>query len=360
MKGEKPKKRYINLLLFAGVLLLTLLASEITVRLVWSRYNPLGREMGGIVHNDTLGWTGKPGSTTVQDEPGRKYIVSHNRWGFRDSEWLREEEIKGKTKILFIGNSYTAGNGIAQDSRVSEIITKLDTTFISYNLGMAGFSTDQELLTLRKFGPMIKPRVVVLFFCFNDIIFNKTKFLRAVPKPHFIVNADGSLTLENVPVPQMPKRNPVWQWIKKHSALTQLIVTVMERRAFEEQVKQQTPTSRQGISAEKDITYYLLKAILDECEHLEAQLILFNTPSNRDATKKSPATPRGIQQIMRWCSELGITAVDLFPVFHRDFTEHGEDLYIWDCMHWNERGHRLVAQELLKMLKSEEGLKSHD
>jgi lysophospholipase L1-like esterase len=223
---------------------------------------------------------------------------------------------------------------------------------------MAGYSTDQELLTLRKFGPKIKPNIVVLFFCFNDLAYNDSKFGHRVPKPRFIVNVDSSLTLDNVPVPQRPKQNLIVLWIKKNSALAQLVITNIQRRAFEKQTERAVSTGRNGMDTEKDITYYLLKGIRDECERLEAKLIFFNTPANRDDTERSPVTPRGIQQILRWCSDLEITAVDLFPIFHKDFKENGDDLYIWDGMHWNENGHQLVGQELLKILKSKAESKS--
>ncbi len=99
------------------------------------------------------------------------------------------------------------------------------------------------------------------------------------------------------------------------------------------------------------MTYYLLKELRDECNQQNARLTIFTTPSNHHWTATREDTPVEIQRVLDWCSELGINAVDLFPLFYRNFQENAETLYLPEKMHWNERGNRVVADVLIESLR---------
>ena len=90
-----------------------------------------------------------------------------NSLGFRDAE-LKEKDLT-KKKIIFIGDSFTAGHGLKKTSqRFSDIAGKqLKDKYEFFNLGVNGADTDDEYKTLLNFSE--KPDVLVLQYFFNDI-----------------------------------------------------------------------------------------------------------------------------------------------------------------------------------------------
>jgi lysophospholipase L1-like esterase len=46
-----------------------------------------------------------------------------------------------------------------------------------------------------------------------------------------------------------------------------------------------------------------------------------------------------------------LPALDLYPVMSAYEQEHGVQLYYADGVHWNEKGHRLIADDLKKVIE---------
>src|SRR6266852_5611185 len=66
--------------------------------------------------------------------------------------------------------------------------------------GTSGYSTDQEYLFYRTEGVRYSPRVVVLFFYYNDVLYNDRDRFAGQPKP-LLADQGGRLQLVNDPVP---------------------------------------------------------------------------------------------------------------------------------------------------------------
>jgi GDSL-like Lipase/Acylhydrolase family len=87
--------------------------------------------------------------------------------GYRDSP---KNDTTGKKKIIFMGDSFTAGHGLNDvNERFSDqVAQKLGADkFVAYNLGISGSDTRDEFKRLQKFG--IKPDVLVLQYFLNDV-----------------------------------------------------------------------------------------------------------------------------------------------------------------------------------------------
>lgn len=358
-----------NLLLLFVVLIICLIAAEIALRIGWRGFSP---NPGNIImaYDDTLGWAGKANKDLTLSEGGIEVPCVTNRWGFRDDQPLSVGETEGKRRLMFLGDSFIMGTGLPKEVRVSELLESRYETLISYNFGIFGYSTDQELLVLKKYGPAVRPHDVLLFFCANDLIYNDSDLGHRVPKSHFRVDDDGSLTLGNVPVPKLLEPNPVLKWAEDHLAIAQIVSKVSAQLAFRHESGRRRPTGRDlglegaetreadldslllfsSTSNISDLTYYLLREVKSECERLGARLLLFTTPSNHHWTVTRDETPAEIQRVLNWCDDLGIEAVNLFPAFYRDYAEHGEILYLPDKMHWNERGNQVAAEVIYSLL----------
>ncbi|MEM3127233.1 MAG: SGNH/GDSL hydrolase family protein [Candidatus Woesearchaeota archaeon] len=107
------------------------------------------------------------------ESPGREKFmksISYNSDGFRDYEFLVE---KNNPRIIVLGDSFTFGVGIENfsDTFPKKSEAKFAANNISvevYNLGIQGYSTFDQLETLRSKGMKYDPDLVVVGFFLND------------------------------------------------------------------------------------------------------------------------------------------------------------------------------------------------
>ena len=136
------------------------------------------------------------------------YYVRTNSEGFRsDSEFERNRP--NRPRVLFFGDSVTAGDGCGNEERFSELVGEaLDAEV--YNYGLSGSGTDQQLLIYEHFARDVEADLIVLCVSVENIERIKVAYREAidratgrnllVPKPYFTLNGDD-LVLQHVPVP---------------------------------------------------------------------------------------------------------------------------------------------------------------
>jgi lysophospholipase L1-like esterase len=95
-----------------------------------------------------------------------KYWHPINQLGYHDKEI---DSVSTKKKMLFIGDSFTAGHGLKSvDERFSDIVgNKLSQEYNVFNLGMSGADTRDEAKRLKDFP--VRPDVIVLQYFPNDV-----------------------------------------------------------------------------------------------------------------------------------------------------------------------------------------------
>jgi hypothetical protein len=349
-----------NLILLSVTAILCLMAGEISFRVI--RPDLLrGSHMPTIMTpDDTLGWRGIA-SSVKQHRVGNTVVeIRTNDLGFRDDPFPKPGNPKGKKRIMFLGDSFCWGLGTEKNDRISEAFDRLDSTFESFNLGIYGYSTDQELLSLKMYGPRIQPDEVVLLFCLNDLVYNNSNLGHRMPKPLYHKNEDGSLTLGNVPVPRQRPDSALNKWLLRHSALYMAYSRargMIEAKMGLKKVTRSEDATRAGQGRRKgegasigvELTPYLLAEMRDECHRLGAKLTVIVVPSSQEWTENHSEAPKEATQVDQWCKEQNIQVLDLFPDFHQRYKETGENLYVADFedqMHWNANGHHLAARIL--------------
>jgi carbamoyltransferase len=136
------------------------------------------------------------------------YYVETNSQGFRSClEFCKERD--HRPRILFFGDSYTAGDGCDNNDRFSELVGQaLDAEV--YNYGLSGSGTDQQLLIFEQFARGVQADLIVLCIVVENIERIKVGYRESidrvsgnrilVPKPYFTLEA-GDLRLNQVPVP---------------------------------------------------------------------------------------------------------------------------------------------------------------
>jgi hypothetical protein len=156
-------------------------------------------------HDPLLGWRKKAGATATFTTPEYKTEVHINRHGLRDKE--REYDVApGTLRILALGDSFVEGYTVALEQTVTQALERSLTgrgrAAEVLNGGTTAYSTDQEYLFYQSEGRRYSPRIVLLFFYYNDVLYNARAGYRRpkLDKPVFLVE-DGHLLLRNVPVP---------------------------------------------------------------------------------------------------------------------------------------------------------------
>jgi carbamoyltransferase len=173
----------------------------------------------------------------LPSERGGFFVVTNSQ-GFRsDVEFV--EPRSGRQRILFFGDSFTAGDGCENRERFSDLVgASLGAEVYSY--AVSGTGTDQQLLLYEKFARKVPADLIVLCVyveniervkvAFREGIDRFTKRRVLVPKPYFTLEG-GKLALHHVPVPlERPeadtveatrfqsgdvKDNPIQKWIYK-------------------------------------------------------------------------------------------------------------------------------------------------
>jgi hypothetical protein len=153
-----------------------------------------------------LGWRKRPlGSATYRR---REFTVdvAMNRLGLRDVE--RDYGASpGVTRVLALGDSFVEGYAVPLPQTVSQVLEgslRRDGRRVDVvNGGTSGYSTDQEYLFYETEGVRYAPRVVLLFFYYNDVLYNDRDRFARQPKPLF-ADHDGRLELASRPLPTAP------------------------------------------------------------------------------------------------------------------------------------------------------------
>ncbi len=151
------------------------------------------------------------------NEPGNvfektSYVIQTNSAGFR-CEHEPGVECGETIKVLFIGCSFTAGDGVSNKRRFTDLLEKKDRSLKIHNCALSATGSDQQYLVHRDMGPVIDPDVLVVSpyaGCLGRNLFphkisydNFSGGLTRQPKPFFTIDENDRLTLQNIPVPKV-------------------------------------------------------------------------------------------------------------------------------------------------------------
>jgi carbamoyltransferase len=137
------------------------------------------------------------------------YYVRTNADGFRsDVPFVRERG--DSPRIVFLGDSVTAGDGVSNHERFSDLVGQAFGAEV-YNYGLSGSGTDQQLLIYERYAREVEADLIVLCVFIENIerikashretILGSSGDRVMVPKPYFELDENGELDLHHVPVP---------------------------------------------------------------------------------------------------------------------------------------------------------------
>jgi hypothetical protein len=301
-------------------------------------------------HDPALGWFHLPGQTGRFFREEFTHHVTINRMGFRDVERDLEAAGDGRPiRVVVLGDSFAWGHGVQDE----EIFTRLLEGHLPgmeiWNLAVSAYSTDQELLLLREWGPRIRPDLVLVMVSRNDFTGNVATRYDPYFKPRFM-ESSGALTLTGVPVPPPGLLSRVAIKLRSWSAFFNGLWLLAG-----------DPGRAPGVAGGWEAQAPLMGAILDgfweETGALGADLALGIVPSVAHVYYPEVHRPeaRGDAMLEEWGEARGVVVLDLVPAFRKAFQETGERYHYRRDKHWNAGGHRLAAETLAALL-GEKGL----
>jgi lysophospholipase L1-like esterase len=161
-------------------------------------------------YHPRIGFTYMPSTRLrVQGATGG-YLLRTNRAGFRsDREFAEARDPRTSLRALLFGDSQTAGDGIQNSYRYSELLESALPGLEIYNYAVSGSGTDQQLLTYEE-NRAVDHDLVVIALYVENIRRLSYRILQSRdvsgewsfrPKPYYEL-VDGEPVLHNVPVPK--------------------------------------------------------------------------------------------------------------------------------------------------------------
>ena len=387
------RQRLAPLLLVVASILLTLLALEAGFRLL-RRGRGGGKEEAEILryteYDPILGWRKAPGARVVYHRREYTVEVAVNSRGLRDPERSYEAP-SGTMRLLALGDSFIEGYTVALPKTVTQVLES-SLAFAGspaevINAGTAGYSTDQELLFYLTEGHRYSPRIVLLFFHYNDVIYNDRQDYFGIPKPVFEMGGERPC-VHHLPVkerspgaagspatedePEGPSALREWirerMWYgapKAYNAVARLglwppmprMSTRLELRVYE----------RRGVAQVEDAwakTAAILGEVARATQARGARLLVIHVPSRMEVDDQTWRLSRQLygwdeagwdrgrvaQRLKEVGAQAGIPVLDLTEPLRRASEGWGDKPYFTYDGHWAALGHRIAAEEVQRYL----------
>lgn len=279
------------------------------------------------------GWSNTPGREVRFQRVDFDTKVTINADGFRGPMLpARAAADSAHTRIVVLGDSYVFGHGVEDDEiftvRLESLLPAVDVA----NLGVTGYSTDQELLLLQDRAFDYDPDVVMLFACSNDLLDNgRDTAWGLYQKPRFILAPSGALALESPTVREgVPWRMKLRREIRRHFVLYDLLAQRVQSWSGSLEVPEG------AVQDASHLTRALIRRCAEVCRERDARFLLVVLPGWSDPDIFADLPPAGLG-----------ARLELAQPFESRQRAHPDSTLVFEHdPHWNERGHRLVAELL--------------
>lgn len=339
----KSRAILINLFLIVISTLFALFLSEIALRLMGWKPLYVSPERDRFWKYDSLlGWAHEPGQEGIFETPQFRTLVRINENGLRDRKhsYERQNDIQ---RILVLGDSFAWGYGVEESERFSQLLERsLDVEVI--NAGVSGYSTDQELLWYKSEGIKYETDLVILVLTGNDVGDNDRQLVNTIYyKPKFVLE-DGQLVPKGYPVPKTSSQGRFIYSISQRSALAYFLVQrYFDLLSLYSKMKVNSDHANSpgsGISAKSE-PFQLTIALLDEMRNVaklrKAKFMIVATDRWWDSTSRETYT-----DFINTVRTEGFLVLDVESMTGFD----PEVMLIPDDSHWNQAGHKFVAEEI--------------
>lgn len=324
------------------------------------------------------------------------YFNSH---GFRDKERSYRKS-ENTFRILVLGDSQVEALQVALENSFPAILEKMlnevssGQRFEVLNLGQSGFSTADEYMRYLNFGVEYSPDLVLLAVTTANDIQDNSKYLSwESPRFYFVFDENDELVLDSSSFDAYAKSltfpKQLFLMLKRHSYLANLISerlyllqSELRKEQFEARAEKASGDKENTTLSEFSelniylpnlsppwqdafkITRGLFRRFRDSVEERGEKFALITLsnaeqihPKEAERLNKEYGHAFDYEQPNRligaFAKEDKITLLQLMPAFRQYHLETGQYLHGFGAGiigHWNEKGHRLAAEEIYKFL----------
>jgi lysophospholipase L1-like esterase len=326
--------------------------------------------------DDRVGWTYRRGARVFVFNRGREFahFVTFNRDGWRDRA-LESGADPGAFRVVLMGDSFGAGLQVPAEETFGRVLeTRLNADATSgprievWNASVDGFGTGQVLRLFEERVASLEPRLVFLgLFLLNDLSdnvfeaggYNHHLALRC-GRPYYQLTPTGELVEQDAGAPLRQRPGSRLDRLLRRSALYANFFPAAGRSgASFEDWDVITGANPAHVAAAWQLTQALVSDLDRKVSQGGGKLVLLLLPSVEEASV-GPASDsaaaadrerldRAHALSLAFVRESGIAHVDLYQAL-RGAIGGGERPYFSGDMHWNTRGHALVAETLTTWL----------
>lgn len=285
-------------------LAIALVAGEVAWRVVRTRTYGPATNPDFVLFDARHGWRYRPGARVRHATPDFDVDIRIDEAGRR----VGLPPTSPRPAIVFVGDSMTFGWGVRGEEAFPSLVgAALGGT--AWNLGVAGFGSDQELLRLRADGLPLRPDAVVVAYTANDVedVLASRRYGRT--KPRFDV-VDDALVL----------RPPAAGFVERHSSFYRSLVYFAGMRLA-------VPLDDEATGRGRDLVRRLLATMAAETHAAGSRFLL--------VVEDAP-----------WLADLP-GAIDVGPAL----AASAEPVVFASDPHWNAAGHRAVAGAVTAALR---------
>jgi hypothetical protein len=395
MKGlslmSRIKNFWINVSVFVLACFVGLVISEVVLRLMpTAKY--FVSDFGHVPH-ERLGWVNPSGVESGYASRDFDVTISFNSFGMRDKP--RSFKKNKRYRIAVLGDSMVQAIQVPDDAVFTRLMEKAVDKIEVLNFGVSGYGTTQELLMyeilVERFNPDL---VVVMANGFNDPFDNSIRLQELGGgasqeihlRPFYVKGPQGELTLVDPILPEETKKKSRFRSVKsflkkflivrlgndiRRDGWTRVWGSFNRRRnaAGKHQAAVETKIPLESVSREIEkrekspdwqeawaLTAEIFKLFAEKVKENGSQLVIVSCPSEPvdivQDTEKLSALDENLKHI---AGELGVDFWAMTPDFRYYIQEKKLDpphLHFTRDGHWRDLGHRVVADSLLKFLKT--------
>lgn len=295
--------------------------------------------------------------TRIKHESGG-YLLKTNNLGFRSTQDFKvEKENKEVKRVLLFGDSYTAGDGVSNAKRFSDLLPSMIPNIEVYNFGMSATGTGQQYLIYQEYAQKIECDLVIIVALAENIRRVNSAFKAFVDrngervfykKPYFTVNAANEIFLHNTPVDKSPfspeevennQGNYSGQYKKIRAFINQTGL-----KSIAQKVSGFQPLSE--YNKKENAEWVLMKAVLMNWINLiKTDVLLVPLPVYQYIEETSSAK-HFQNRFVELASDLSVNLHDPLPDFHRYSLEERRNFRFKHDVHPTAKGHQAIARSL--------------
>ena len=293
---------------------------------------------------------------------GGGYLLQVNASGFRSNRPFAPARPPGTPRILFFGDSFTAGDAVANHERYTDLLEGMLGAH-TYNYGLSSTGTDQQYLAWREFAGDVEHDAVVIAVFVENVRRVVAHYRphrdasgreRLYAKPYYTLER-GQLALHQVPPRAEPLDQDDLPEVERASVdlggrypLLRKVVSAIGAREAVQRLSHYQPLP--AYDTPDSAPWRLLRAILAQwIGALQRPVVLMPLPLPQHLDEVCDAAPYQAR-FAELARELGCTLHDPLPDFLA-YPKAERRRFRWEKdIHFTPAGHRALASSLAPVL----------